>query len=73
MSSPSRSFGASSQAGASERRSQFTYRNLSQMASYTTSCPLRVIAHVDLDCFYAQAEMVRLGIPEDQPLAVQQW
>lgn len=55
------------------RRSQFTYRNLSQMASYSTSCPLRVVAHIDLDCFYAQAEMVRLGVPEDQPLAVQQW
>ncbi|KAL2161146.1 hypothetical protein VTH06DRAFT_8365 [Thermothelomyces fergusii] len=55
------------------RRSQFTYRNLNQMASYNTTCPLRVIAHIDLDCFYAQAEMVRLGIPEDQPLAVQQW
>jgi DNA polymerase eta len=55
------------------KRSQFTYRNLSQMASYNTSCPLRVVAHIDLDCFYAQAEMVRLGVPEDQPLAVQQW
>ncbi|KAL2020508.1 hypothetical protein VTK56DRAFT_8393 [Thermocarpiscus australiensis] len=55
------------------KRSQFTYRHLNQMASYSTSCPLRVVAHIDLDCFYAQAEMVRLGIPEDQPLAVQQW
>jgi DNA polymerase eta len=55
------------------RRSRFTYRNLGQMASYITSCPLRVVAHIDLDCFYAQAEMVRLGVPEDQPLAVQQW
>lgn len=74
MSSPLPSFRASSPAGApTERRSQFTYRNLSQMASYSTSCPLRVIAHVDLDCFYAQAEMVRLGVSEDQPLAVQQW
>jgi DNA polymerase eta len=43
------------------------------MATYITSCPLRVITHIDLDCFYAQAEMVRLGVPEDQPLAVQQW
>jgi DNA polymerase eta len=43
------------------------------MASYSTSCPLRVVTHIDLDCFYAQAEMVRLGVPEDQPLAVQQW
>lgn len=54
-------------------RSQFTHRQLSQMASYGVSNPLRVIAHVDLDAFYAQCEMVRLGLPEDQPLAVQQW
>jgi DNA polymerase eta len=63
-----------SPAGAlARRRSRFTYRNLSQMASYSTSCPLRVVTHIDLDCFYAQAEMVRLGVPEDQPLAVQHW
>ena len=37
------------------------------------TCPLRVIAHIDLDAFYAQCEMVRLGVAEDQPLAVQQW
>ncbi|KAG5929041.1 hypothetical protein E4U42_007352 [Claviceps africana] len=55
------------------RRSQFTYRQLSQLASFATSNPLRVVAHVDLDAFYAQCEMVRLGVPEDQPLAVQQW
>lgn len=35
------------------------------------ACPLRVIAHIDLDAFYAQCEGVRLGIAEDQPLAVQ--
>ncbi|KAI8388570.1 uncharacterized protein BYT42DRAFT_560542 [Radiomyces spectabilis] len=33
----------------------------------------KCIIHVDLDCFYAQVEHVRLGIPLDQPLAVQQW
>ncbi|KAK7221554.1 hypothetical protein V2G26_009557 [Clonostachys chloroleuca] len=55
------------------RRSRFTYRQLSQLASYNTSNPLRVIAHIDLDAFYAQCEMVRLGVPKDQPLAVQQW
>ncbi|EGX90079.1 sister chromatid cohesion protein Eso1 [Cordyceps militaris CM01] len=54
-------------------RSQFTHRHLSQMASFVASSPLRVIAHVDLDAFYAQCEMVRLGLPDDQPLAVQQW
>ncbi|KAK3996312.1 N-acetyltransferase eso1 [Cladorrhinum sp. PSN332] len=64
----------SSPAGAPGRkRSRFTYRHLNQMATFNTSCPLRVIGHLDLDCFYAQVEMVRLGIPEDKPLAVQQW
>ncbi|KAK0633716.1 impB/mucB/samB family protein [Immersiella caudata] len=74
MSSPPRFFRDSSPAGAPGRkRSQFTYRHFAQMASYSTTCPLRVIAHIDLDAFYAQCEMVRLGIPEDKPLAVQQW
>ncbi|PBP20203.1 hypothetical protein BUE80_DR009063 [Diplocarpon rosae] len=74
--SSSQAFQASSPLSASEHRrkkSRFTYRQLSQMAVSSTSCPLRVIAHVDLDAFYAQCEMVRLGIGEDQPLAVQQW
>lgn len=55
------------------RKSRFTYKNFAQLALSATNCPLRVIAHVDLDAFYAQSEMVRLGIAEDQPLAVQQW
>ncbi|KAI0883656.1 sister chromatid cohesion protein Eso1 [Annulohypoxylon maeteangense] len=59
--------------GTGGRKSQFTYRQLGLLTSYSTSSPLRVIAHVDLDAFYAQVEMVRLGTPEDQPLAVQQW
>ena len=55
------------------RKSRFTYKHLAQLALYSTTCPLRVIAHVDLDAFYAQCEMVRLGVASDQPLAVQQW
>ncbi|KAH7309085.1 impB/mucB/samB family protein [Stachybotrys elegans] len=55
------------------RRSRFTYRHLALLASSGVSNPLRVIAHIDLDAFYAQCEMVRLNVPEDQPLAVQQW
>ncbi|KAF7955834.1 hypothetical protein EAE96_004756 [Botrytis aclada] len=55
------------------KKSQFTYRHLAQLALSATSCPLRVIAHLDLDAFYAQVEMVRLGTEEDKPLAVQQW
>lgn len=55
------------------RKSRFTYKHLSQLALSSTASPLRVVAHVDLDAFYAQCEGVRLGIAEDQPLAVQQW
>ncbi|KAH0544641.1 hypothetical protein FGG08_001291 [Glutinoglossum americanum] len=55
------------------RESRFTYKHLSQLHLSSNNCPLRVIAHVDLDAFYAQCEMLRLGIPEDRPLAVQQW
>jgi DNA polymerase eta len=74
MSSPAPSFQASSPTGTAGRRlSKFTYRNLAHLASSLTSCPLRVIALIDLDAFYAQCEMVRLGTTEDQPLAVQQW
>ncbi len=74
--SSSQPFQASSPLSAGERRrrkSRFTYRQFAQLAAGSTSCPLRVIAHVDLDAFYAQCEMVRLGVKEDQPLAVQQW
>ncbi|OJJ99682.1 hypothetical protein ASPACDRAFT_78615 [Aspergillus aculeatus ATCC 16872] len=53
--------------------SQFTYRQLQLLRQGSTATPLRVIAHVDLDAFYAQCEMVRLGTPRDVPLAVQQW
>lgn len=53
--------------------SQFTRRHLSQMAASSTASPLRVVAHIDLDAFYAQCEMRRLRVPDDQPLAVQQW
>ncbi len=74
MSSPPDMFRESSPAeDPGAKRSRFTYRHLSQLASYATSSPLRVIAHLDLDCFYAQCEMIRLQVSEDQPLAVQQW
>lgn len=35
--------------------------------------PLSVILHCDLDCFYAQVERERLGLPKDAALAVIQW
>ncbi|UKZ74240.1 hypothetical protein TrVFT333_001902 [Trichoderma virens FT-333] len=72
MPSPSPGSGASSPLR-DARRSRFTYRQLAQLATYSTATPLRVIAHIDLDAFYAQCEMIRLGVPEDKPLAVQQW
>lgn len=55
------------------RRSRFTYRHLSLLGSSSVHSPLRVIALVDLDAFYAQCEQIRLGLPTSQPLAVQQW
>ena len=56
-----------------KRRSKFTYKHLSTLAHSATNCPLRVIAHIDLDAFYAQCETVRLGVNPSNPLAVQQW
>lgn len=64
---------SSPSAGVRRRKSKFTYKHLSLLAQSSTSCPLRVIALIDYDAFYAQCEMVRLGVAEDQPLAVQQW
>ena len=32
-----------------------------------------VILHLDMDCYYAQCESKRLGLPSDVPLAVSQW
>ncbi|KAJ5146328.1 uncharacterized protein N7515_000892 [Penicillium bovifimosum] len=53
--------------------SRFTYRQLQGLRHGSTATPLRVIAHIDLDAFYAQCEMVRLGTPRETPLAVRQW
>ncbi|EPS37518.1 hypothetical protein H072_8789 [Dactylellina haptotyla CBS 200.50] len=66
-------FFAPTPSGAQRPKSKFSYKDLIQMSKYNVNSPLRVIAHIDLDAFYAQCEMVRLGVPEDQPLAVQQW
>ncbi|KAJ4514322.1 N-acetyltransferase eso1 [Exophiala dermatitidis] len=59
--------------GGIKKRSRFTYKHLQLLSQSSTSCPLRVIALIDYDAFYAQCEMVRLGVSETQPLAVQQW
>ncbi|KAJ9647454.1 uncharacterized protein PV06_00167 [Exophiala oligosperma] len=60
-------------AGGKRRKSRFTYKHLHLLGQSSTTCPLRVIALIDYDAFYAQCEMVRLGVVESQPLAVQQW
>jgi len=53
--------------------SQFTRRDLHLLSQSSTKSPLRVIALIDFDCFYAQCEGVRLGLPPEQPLGVQQF
>ncbi|KAJ5461371.1 uncharacterized protein N7458_002923 [Penicillium daleae] len=55
------------------KRSRYTHRQLHLLRQGSTATPLRAIAHIDLDAFYAQCEMVRLGTPRDTPLAVRQW
>lgn len=55
------------------KKSKYTFKHLSTLANAAPTCPLRVIAHIDLDAFYAQCETVRLGIDPAKPLAVQQW
>ncbi|KAJ5723546.1 hypothetical protein N7488_001581 [Penicillium malachiteum] len=55
------------------KRSRYTHRHFQLLRQGSTATPLRAIAHIDLDAFYAQCEMVRLGIPRDTPLAVRQW
>ena len=59
--------------GSRRKKSRFTYKQLHLLAQSSTTCPLRCIALIDYDAFYAQCEMVRLGVAETQPLAVQQW
>lgn len=64
-------------------KSVFTYRQLHALKKYGRKhsvtplikgeTPLSVTAHLDLDAFYSQVEQVRLELPDDAPLAVQQW
>lgn len=55
--------------------SKFTKQQLEMLnhrkESHTS--PLSVIAHVDLDGFYAQCEQVRRGLSKDVPVACRQW
>jgi DNA polymerase eta len=52
----------------SRKRSRFTYRHLAQLGLSSTTCPLRVIAHVDLDAFYAQCEAASHIILHDESI-----
>lgn len=54
-------------------QSQFTRRDLHLLSQSSTKSPLRVITLIDFDCFYAQCEAVRLGLPPSQALGVQQF
>lgn len=56
-----------------KQHSRYTYRQLQLLRQGSTASPLRTIAHIDLDAFYAQCEMVRLQTPRETPLAVRQW
>lgn len=38
-----------------------------------SSAPTRIIMHLDLDCFYAQVEMLRLNVARETPFVVSQW
>jgi DNA polymerase eta len=73
MTSPEAVFESSFSDAEIPRKSKFTYKHLHQLGLYSTATPLRVIAHIDLDAFYAQCESVRLGISQEKPLAVRQW
>ncbi|SPJ83644.1 related to DNA polymerase eta [Fusarium torulosum] len=57
----------------SSSHSQFTRRHLDLLGESSTESPLRVVALVDYDAFYAQCETVRLGLQPTEPLAVRQW
>jgi len=49
-------------------------QNSSTFLSSSSSVPSpSVILHIDLDCFYAQVEAVRMGVSLDEPFGVLQW
>ncbi|KZT57954.1 DNA/RNA polymerase [Calocera cornea HHB12733] len=59
--------------GASTPHAPPTYRHVLSPAAFTVHNPLRVVALIDSDAFYAACEQVRLGLDPDRPIAVQQW
>ncbi|KAL4941593.1 hypothetical protein BDV06DRAFT_178344 [Aspergillus oleicola] len=73
LSSPDPPASPASNDSLKQSQSRYTYRHFHLLRQASVSSQLRVIAHIDLDAFYAQCEMVRLGTPRETPLAVQQW
>ncbi|CDK24968.1 unnamed protein product [Kuraishia capsulata CBS 1993] len=55
--------------------SKFTWKNLLDLSrvSSSYSSPLAVIAHVDVNAFFAQAEQIRLGLSPEDPVVCVQW
>lgn len=43
------------------------------LALFSAPAGLPVILHIDLDCFYAQVEALRIGVSLDEPFGVSQW
>ncbi|RYP56720.1 hypothetical protein DL771_011659 [Monosporascus sp. 5C6A] len=61
MSSPLAFHMSSPISDSGRRKSQFTYRQLGLLSTYSASSPLRVVAHIDLDAFYAQSRKFGVG------------
>lgn len=55
--------------------SSFTWKHFTDLNNVSRSylSPLAVIAHIDLNAFYAQVEQVRLGLSVDDPVVCVQW
>lgn len=56
-------------------KSAFTQTHLAWLKDSSKShlTPLAVVAHIDLDAFYAQCEQVRLGLTKKDPVVCRQW
>lgn len=56
-------------------QSNFTQQHLVSLIDKHRSfnTPLSVVAHIDLDAFYAQCEQIRLGLSKRDPVVCRQW
>ncbi|CUM45401.1 uncharacterized protein AC631_02600 [Debaryomyces fabryi] len=55
--------------------SNFTYKDLRLLENpiLAYQLPLAVVAHVDLNAFFAQVEQIRLNLTSDDPIVCAQW